>query len=87
MDELFEKVPNQPVLKCEIDDVSFIHNPLSGPIRLEWTHGTLNFFSFAKDFVADQFGMGTEQVEIFSKHLYFAPSKIWDDPRATLDDV
>ena len=86
LDDLLEEVSKQDILKCSIVGVSFTHNSLTGRISFEWKHGTLNFLSFDKYFF-DQLGLGTEQEEIFSKPLYYAPSKIWGDRRASLDIV
>ena len=86
LDDLLEEVCKQVILKCSIEGVSYTHNPLTGRISFEWKHGTLNFLSFDKYFF-DQLGLGTEQEEIFSKPLYYAPSKIWGDRRASLDIV
>ena len=72
LDAMLEEVCNQVMLKCEIEGVSFTHNKLTGCISFEWKHGTLNFLCYDKYFV-DQLGLGTEQEEIFSKPLYFAP--------------
>ena len=86
LDDLLEEVCNQGMSKCENQGVSFAHNPLRGRISFEWKHDTLNFLSFDKYFF-DQLGLGTEKIEIFSQPLYLAPSKIWGDRRASLDNV
>ena len=86
LDGLLEEDCNQVMRKCEIEGVSFTHIPLTGRISFEWKHGTLNFLCFVKYFF-NQLRLGSEQVEIFSKPLYYAPSKIWGDRRASLDIV
>ena len=86
LDDLLEEVCNQIMSMWEIECVSFTHNPLTRRISLEWRHGTLNFLSFDKYFF-DHLGLGTAHEEIFSKSLYFTPSKIWGHRRATLDTV
>ena len=69
LDDLLEEVCRQVMLKCAIEGLSITHNPLTGRISFEWKHGTLNFLSFDKYFFS-QIGLGTEQVEIFSKPLF-----------------
>ena len=71
--------------QCDIENVSYTINNLTGRINFEWKNGTLNFLSFEKYF--NQLGLATRQVEISSKQLFYAPSKIWGKRRASLDDV
>ena len=86
LDDLLVEVCNQVMLKCAMEGVSFNDNSLTGRISFEWKHGTLKFLSFDKYFV-NQLGLGTQQEEIFSKPLYYAPSKIWGDRHASLNIV
>ena len=72
--------------QCNIENVSYTINDQSGRISFEWKKATLLFLSLEKYFF-NQLGLATQQVERFSKPLYYAPSKIWGDDRASWDDV
>ena len=72
LDDLLE-LCNQVMIQCLITDVSYTHNNLTGLISFIWKNGTLNFLSFDKYFFK-QLGLGTQEVAIFSKPLYYAPS-------------
>ena len=86
LDELVEEACNQVMCKCHFENVSFNDNPLPGRIGFEWRNATLNLLSFDKYFFI-QLGLGTQQMKIFSKPLYSAPSRKWGDCCASLTDV